>query len=233
MISSIVNAVMKTILEQFKQILVTVVAIAYIVPAIAQVKHSATPTVQHPAKSRQHVAFYQIVKDANVVFDYPKGFKEVPAPDNEDFTFDFGLEMPGKDFEIWYHVKSTKQDWDSYEHTVNTPNAVQENPDSLYNTFGAAQAKTFEGDKNYIIRNIPKNILARYNADAGKTYLLTLLDLPETKSYKYALLITLQKFHTGIIMAVCFTNEKGPEFFKNIDKASNSLKFKNVPAQQQ
>jgi hypothetical protein len=55
---------------------------------------------------------------------------------------------------------------------------------------------------------------------------LNLLDFPATKHYKYALLIALQRNHTGTIMAVCFTNDKGPEFFKNVDRASNCLKFK-------
>ena len=67
-----------------------------------------------------------------------------------------------------------------------------------------------------------------YASDAaGKTYLLNLLDMPETKHYKYALLITLQKGHVGTIIAVCFANEKGAEFFKNINKASKCLKFKS------
>ena len=55
--------------------------------------------------------------------------------------------------------------------------------------------------------------------------------MPATKRYKYALLITLQKNHTGIILAVCFTNEKGPEFFKNLDRASSCMKFKATDVQ--
>jgi hypothetical protein len=133
--------------------------------------------------------------------------------------------IPGKDFEIWFQVRSQKENWISYERSKDKPNAVA-NPDSTYASLGEAHAAAFTGESKYFIRNIPPEVLARYNADAGKSYLLTLLDLPATKRYKYALLITLQKDHTGIIMAVCFTNDKGPEFFKNIDKASNCLKFK-------
>jgi hypothetical protein len=50
--------------------------------------------------------------------------------------------------------------------------------------------------------------------------------MPITKHYKYALLITLQKAQTGTILAICFANEKGPEFFKNMGLAKNCIKFK-------
>jgi hypothetical protein len=148
------------------------------------------------------------------------------APNDEDFSFDYALELPGKDFEIWFQVKSEKENWASFIHNQNAPNAQLANPDSAYNDWGKAHAITFTGDQTYYAVSIPPDVLARYNADAGKSYLLTLLDLPQTKHYKYALLITLQKNHTGTIMAVCFTNDKGPEFYKNINLASNCLKFK-------
>jgi hypothetical protein len=155
------------------------------------------------------------------------GFKEIPATNNEDFSFDYAMEMPGKDFEVWFQVKSQKENWASYERAQNDKGRQVANPDSLYVEMGKAHAIAFTGDNNYFIRNMPQNVLERYNADAGKSYLLNLLDLPSTKHYKYALLITLQRNHTGTIMMVCFTNEKDPEFFKNIDKAGNCLKFKS------
>ena len=101
-----------------------------------------------------------------------------------------------------------------------------ENPDSVYLDVGKATAVSLAGDQPYFERTIPPEVLAKYHADAGKSYLITLLDLPETKHYKYALLITLQKNHTGTILAICFGNEKGPEFFKNINRASHCLMFK-------
>ncbi len=219
---------MAIILGQFKKILITVICFQTIAQVIAQVKQGeASPAKHTTSMSAQLREFYHLVAQANVTFIYPKGFKEIPAPDDEDFSFDYALALPGKDFEIWFQVKSQKENWNSYLKTRNNPNAQLANPDSLYRDIAAAEASALAGDQKYYQRNIPSDVLARYRADAGKSYLLNLLDLPETKHYKYALLITLQRDHTGTILAVCFSNEKGPEFFKNINKASHCLKFKS------
>jgi hypothetical protein len=222
---------MEIILKQFKQIIITAMLMAIIAPVIAQVKSTAAPStpaapVKHHPQSGQQKEFFRLAAQANVKFIYPNGFREIKAPDDEDFSFDYALELPGKDFEIWFQVKSEKENWISYLNAINTPNAQLTNPDSAYNAWGKATVIALTGDQKYYVTTIPGDVLARYNADAGKTYLLTLLDLPDTKHYKYALLITLEKKHTGTIMAVCFSNEKGPEFFKNINKASHCLKFK-------
>lgn len=216
---------MAAIPRQIKQLLITVLLVLIANTIIAQVQPPAPTPTKHPS-SKQLKDFLHLMADANLTFVYPKGFREIPAPNDEDFSFDYALELPGRDFEIWFRVKSEKQDWTSYQSLLNSTNAQLANPDSSYTAMGAAQAIAFTGDKNYFIRNIPANILARYNADAGKSYLLTLLDLPETKHYKYALLIALQKNHIGTLIAVCFTNEKGPEFFKEMNRASNCLKFR-------
>lgn len=205
-----------------------------IAPAIAQVKtHPASkkkPVIavkQAEPGSPQLKNFLAILSRANITFTFPAGFKEITAPDNEDLSFDYALSLPGKDFEIWFQVKSQKENYAAYLRSLDDNATRQANPDSLYLGMGTAQALALVGDKSsYFMRTIPPKICARYNADAGRSYLLNLLDLPVTRHYKYALLVTLQKDHTGTILAVCFANEKGPEFFKDMDRASNCLKFK-------
>jgi hypothetical protein len=216
---------MEVELKKTRHLLVAAILLLCILPAFAQVKKPVSKTPA-PAISKKLAEFNHLTAGANVVFIFPKGFREVKAPENEDFSFDYGMELPGKEFEIWFQVKSEKENWASYIKNQNNQNTQLTNPDSLYTGMGQANANALTGDKNYFVRTIPADMLARYNADAGKSYLLTLLDLPETRHYKYALLITLQKNHTGTILAVCFTNEKGPEFFKNIDRASNCIRFK-------
>ena len=223
--------ILRTVLKRFKQVLFTIIVLFFAIPAFSQTRRPSPYRTRHTTGTNQLTEFNHLTAEANVTFIFPKGFKEIKAPNDDYFSFDYAMEIPGEDFEIWFQVSPEKQNWASYERTQNTPNGLQENPDSVYNQMGSSTAITFTGDKNYFERNIPPEILARYNADAGKSYLLTLLDLPETKHYKYALMITLEKNHIGTILAVCFTNEKSPEFYKNIDKASNCLKFKNAPTQ--
>ncbi|MDN5289192.1 MAG: hypothetical protein JWR38_5466 [Mucilaginibacter sp.] len=231
---------MKAIVKQTKQILLQLVLLFCVTNGSAQIRppHASTQVKKKPTSSvqakrnaapvsAQFKEFSQLLAQASITFMFPKGFKEIEAVNNEDFSFDYAMEMPGKDFEVWFQVKSQKENWASYERLQNDNDHQLANPDSLYLEMGKAHAIAFTGDRNYFVRNMPQNVLARYNADSGKSYLLSLLDLPATKHYKYALLITLQRNHTGTVMMVCFTNEKDPEFFKNIDKATNCLKFKS------
>ncbi|HEK19598.1 MULTISPECIES: hypothetical protein [unclassified Mucilaginibacter] len=225
-------------MKQFKQILLTGIWMFAFVPALfaqsgkehkaslkpRKVKFASAP--QNPAVSQQLKNFLQLVADANATFSFPKGFKEIKAPNNEDVSFDYALEMPGKDFEIWLQVRSQKENWAAYEKTLNDKAKQQANPDSLYYEIGKAQALAFAGDNEPLERVLPPSIMERYNADAGRSFMINLPDEKITKHYRYALLITLQKFHTGTIMAVCFSNQKGPEFFRNIVGASNCIKFK-------
>jgi hypothetical protein len=132
------------------------------------------------------------------------------------------MALPGEDFEIWIQVKTQKEN----EKFVADKN-IHISSDSLYVNVAQNQAAAFTDDKSYLERTIPPGVLDRYNADAGKSLLLNLNDSPLTKHYKYALLIVLQKNHEGTVLAVCFTNQKGPEFFKNMKKASDCLRFKS------
>jgi hypothetical protein len=217
---------MEKILRQIKQILVIATLLLCMQPLFAQKKTTANNKPKHISLTGQFADFRQLTQKANVSFVFPHGFREVKAPSDEDFSFDYAMELPGKGFEIWFQIKPEKEDWFKFEQTQNNPNRQFTNPDSLYSATGRALASQFTGDRRFFTRTIPPEVLARYNADSGKSYLLTLLDLPQTKHYKYALLITLQKNHTSTILAVCFTNDKGPEFFKNLDRASHCVKFK-------
>lgn len=175
-----------------------------------------------PHQNPQLNEFNKILNQANATFRLPAGFRVIKAVNDEDFSFDYAIELPDNDFEIWFQVKSQKENFASYQRS----NKQTANPDSLYLDIGRAQAEAFTGGQDFTARNIPSDVLARYNADAGKTYMLNLLDLPQTKHYKYALLTVLQKNHTGTIVAVCFTNEKDAGFFKRMRLAASCIKFK-------
>ena len=213
--------------HQIKQLLISVLLILCVDNAMAQYKHNKVVKLKPSFVSSQLKAFMVETSDAGANFIFPKGYREINAHDDEDFSFDYAVELPGKEFEAWFQVKSQRQNWVSYIHNKNVPGKQVTNPDSLYSAAGAAQAMAFTGDRRYYYtRNIPYEVLERYHADAGKSYLITLLDMPATKHYKYALMLTFQKFHTGSITGVYFTNDKNPEFYKNVDRISRSFKFK-------
>jgi hypothetical protein len=219
---------MKLIFKQFKQILLTTVLLLCVTTTMSQVKHKLVSNQQvklNPV-SNQLKEFYHLTAAANVEFTFPPGFKEIPVLNNEDFSFDYAMEIPDGEFEIWFQVKSQKRDWVNYVRLKNDVSKRLANPDSSYISIGRAQAIAFTDEQDYFTRNITPEVLAQYNADTGKSYLVNLPDSMPTKHYKYALLLTLQKAHIGTILVVCFTNEKGPEFFRNINGISKYLKFK-------
>ena len=215
--------------RQFKRILLTALLAVYTVTAMSQHKKSK-PVVAKPIDAKpisfQLADFYHKTNESGIVFNFPVGYRELPAVNNDDFSYDYAMEIPGQEFEVWFLVKSQKTNWSDYERYKNDPTKSIGHPDSLYIQIGHAEASGFMGDQPYFTRNISKDVLKRYNADAGKSYLLNLEDMTVTKHYKYALLLTLQKNHIGTILAVCFANEKSPEFFKNVNRMSRYIKFK-------
>ncbi len=182
--------------------------------AFAQVKQPATLT-------RDLKSFDKRLTKANMSFIFPTEFKETKATDI--YNFDYAIAAPEGDCEIWFKVQSQKEAWTNYIKAKNDNRVI--NPDSLYNEIGAAQAKAFKGEADALVRVIPPMLLTRYNADLGKTFLVNLPDMAATKHYKYAMVVVMQKTKTSVALAVCFANELGPGFFKNLNKASSCLKF--------
>jgi WD40 repeat protein len=177
-----------------------------------------------PVPSQQLTGFINLLSNINATFLYPEDFKELKLLNNEKLPFQYGLKLPDADFEIWFQVNSVKADWQRYEN-----DAVKQltNPDSLYIKTATDEAKILGGTSDYLIRILSQSMLDRYNADEGRSYLITLMDLPTTKHYQYALLIVLHKNGYGNIIAVCLGNDKGPAFFKNISKLKDCFKFNN------
>lgn len=201
------------------------------IPAIAQSKkkcNKVKPKVvpQRVAASKQLSSFLQEAREAGVDFAMPANFKELPAINNENFSFDYAMTIPGQSFEVWLQVHSLKQNWLSYDQVKDITGKTLGNPDSTYLQAARAHATAMSDDDKYFARPLPARVLEMYNADAGKTYLFNLANLPETRHYKYALLIAIQKDHTGYLLVVCLTNEKGPAFFKNINQARDCIKFR-------
>ncbi|PTR01078.1 hypothetical protein C8P68_101309 [Mucilaginibacter yixingensis] len=189
---------------QFKKICWLVLLLLITAPVFAQRKRQ-----RQSAGFRE---FTRITNQANLAFNVPDGFKEVSNKQNR-LSFDYGIALPGQEFEIWFRV---------------IPEQNDSMTDSLYIDVGKIEAKSLAGDANYFMRGMPPEVISDYNADTGRTFLINLPDSPTTKHYKYALLITLQKKKSGTVMAVCFTNDKGPDFFQNINKARSCMKFRPI-----
>lgn len=163
--------------------------------------------------------FNELANRAGVVFTMPDGFKEIRPLNSDETSFVYGITIPGDEFEIWFDIRPFKASQIAGYRTST-------NPDSVYVNWGKNQAAAFSADDNYLARNLPESTLTDYNADWGKSYFIALNDSPYTRHYRYALLITLQKNHTGTIIAVCLTNDRGADFFQNINKARNCIRFK-------
>jgi len=172
-------------------------------------------------KSQQFKSFEKAVNKAGITFTFPEGFKEIKAVNKGDFKFNYAMELPGKDFEIWLRVNSVKEN----KQLLNDNN-LRASADSAYSFIIQQQADVFSSDADWLTRAIPPYMLNRYNANVGKTYLVNLADSPVTRHYKYALMVVLARFNSGSVFAVCLSNNKGPDFFKNMFEASNCLKFK-------
>ena len=209
--------------RQFKQILLITLLLPFAAPVLSQVK--IKPPAKKPVAQTGSLQLRDFTRQAalaGVQFSFPKEFKETIS---QDTLFNYAMELPEHEFEIWFLVKSQKKDWQNYLITKNDPIKQTPNPDTAYIALGLAQTRSLAADTGWVSREISQDVLTRFNANAGKSYLLSLPDRPETKGYKYALLLAISKDHTGTIIAVCFTNDKNSEFFRNVNGISRYLRF--------
>ncbi len=172
---------------------------------------------------RELKVFKELLASINANFTFPDGFNEVKPASTEKFPCHYALKLPNGDFEIRFQVNQLKNEWKNYD----ASQSDKVNPDSLYTKVAAAEVKSLAGDGKVFARSMPQRVLDQYNADLGRSYFLSLADSPETNHYQFALLVILQKNHLGNITVVCMGNERGPEFFKNINKLRDCLKFNN------
>ncbi|GAA4098680.1 hypothetical protein [Mucilaginibacter panaciglaebae] len=185
-------------------------------PVAAQINKATT------GPQSQLKIFDASLAQIDVAFTFPEGFKEIKAPNTDSYQFDYAMILPDADFEIWFRVNTQKEN----EKLLSDKNIKVNNPDSLFISIAQDQIASFTSEKIHSKHTLPQYILNRYNADAGCIYLISINDTPITKHYKYAFITVLQKNGSGTVMAICFTNDKGPEFFKNMNLASSCLKFK-------
>lgn len=207
------NLLMNTYLLKTCRFIIAILLACLSMPAIAQ--------GNRVDNSQQYKAFEKVLSKSGLVFTFPDGFKEIKAVNNRQVQFDYAMELPGKDFEIWVRVNSLKENKE-----LLSDNNLRMPADSAYSVIIKQHAEVFASDDEWLFRPVPDFLLNRYGANVGKTYLINLKDSPVTKRYKYALMIVLAKFRTATVFAICLSNNKGPEFFKNMFEASNCLKFK-------
>jgi len=205
---------MNTIITRINYLLI-IVLLLFAAPVVAQSTKATTSTTQLKT-------FYNSLSQIDVAFNFPGGFKEIKAPTTDSYQYDYAMVLPDVDFEIWFRINTQKEN----EKLLADKNIRINNPDSLFISIAQDQIASFTSEKTFIKRSLPPYILNRYNADGGCTYLVSIDDTPVTKHYKYAFVTVLQKNGSGTVTAIAFTNDKGPEFFKNMNQASTCLKFK-------
>jgi len=177
---------------------------------------------QNPA-GRDLKLFRDLLANISATFILPDGFDEIKPVASDKFPCHYALQLPTADFEVRFEVNSLKSDWKNYEQGKSD----KTNPDSLYNKMALNEVKGLAADGKYFSRALPDRVLREYNADLGRSYFFNLAYSSETNHYQYALLVVLQKNHYGNIVVVCFSNERGPGFFKNINKLKDCLRFTN------
>lgn len=169
--------------------------------------------------------FQQTLAGLNVQFAFPKDFKEIKTVRNPELDIDYAMELPNENFQVWFMVKNLQQQRTKLKVFEDASKAAINNPDSLYRPIATATAITLAGKNNYTVKVLPPEALALFNASGGQSYLLGLYNTPVTNRCKYGLLICLQKHGAGSVSMLFLSNDNGPDFYKNVNKACYSVRF--------
>ena len=194
-----------------KNIFTIVCSLAFILVAQAQ-------TNQGDSKEAKH--FKELLSQVNASFATPDGFTEIKALNSEKTNYQYALEIPDGGFEVRFQVNDIRKQWKLFD-----KGSAGTNPDSLYTKIVDAQVSSLSAEGNHYHNVIPPRILQYYNADLGHSYYFGLMNAPYTKGYQYALLVVIQKSRYGSISVICLGNERGPEFFKKVNKLRSCIKF--------
>ena len=169
--------------------------------------------------------FQQALAGLNAQFAFPKDFREIKTVRNADLDVDYAIELPDGNFQVWFIAKNPQQQRARLKVFEDDSKTANTHPDSLYKVVSTTTANTLAGKNNYTTKVLPSEMLALFKADAGQSYLLNLYNSAVTNHCKYGLLICLQKNGTGNISMLFLSNDNGPDFYKNVNKACYSLRF--------
>jgi hypothetical protein len=176
----------------------------------------------NPVESPVAKNLKKLLARINASFTMPDGFVEIPPLNNDKTNYQYAMQVPNEDFEVRIQVNDNRKESRKWERGNTTEKT---NPDSLYSKIVADQISGIsDGDR--FNRPIPQRILQNYNADVGQSCFFSLADSAFTKHYQYALLVIIQKNHYGSITILCLGNDRGPKFFRKINKLRNLLRFK-------
>ncbi len=169
--------------------------------------------------------FQQLLSAADLQFTFPKDFKEIKALHEGNIDVNYAMELSDENFQVWYQVKNTQQQWPKRKITEDDSKRAAIHPDSLYNVSSSLAAVMLAGKNNFTSKNLSPEVLNTFHADRGKSYQLELYDRPETNHFQYGLLISLQKNSVGYVSMLFLSNDNGPEFYRKVNKAYYSVRF--------
>lgn len=169
--------------------------------------------------------FQQLLSAADLQFTFPKDFKEIKALHEGNIDVNYAMELSDENFQVWYQVKNTQQQWPKRKITEDDSKRAAIHPDSLYSVSSSLAAVMLAGKNNFTSKNLSPEVLNTFHADRGKSYQLELFDRPETNHFQYGLLISLQKNSVGYVSMLFLSNDNGPEFYRKVNKAYYSVRF--------